>query len=87
LRDRILAPITGTGTPPTYLWQAIVAFLLFPLTGALALIFSFQVGRRDHMGDRIGAVRASRQARMWCLISLLVFTLWFIHYAATGNPS
>ncbi len=65
-----LAGSDRTG-PPTYLPQAIIVTLLFfwP-TGICAIYFSSQVTRRLAVGDTPGALRSSRLARMFCLLSV-----------------
>jgi Interferon-induced transmembrane protein len=73
LRDRMVRPGTRTG-PPTYLWQSVVCLLLFLPSAVVALMYSTQVTRLANTGDMTGAVRASRLARTWCIVTLAAFT-------------
>ena len=73
------------GHLPTYFWQSLLCFFLFLPTAVVALIYAFQVGRRVQMGDQAGAVRASRLARTWCLLSLAVFTVATVVWLTTGT--
>jgi hypothetical protein len=71
--------VAGAADPPTYLWQSVVCLVLFLPSALVALSYSTQVSRRLQLGDATGAVRASRLARTWCLVSLLLaFTLLFV---------
>ena len=69
------APVQGNMAPPiqTYLVPAILVtlFCFFP-TGIAAIVFATQVSSKRDAGDYIGAARASKQARMWTIISLAV---------------
>ena len=69
------APSRGAMAPPiqTYLVPAILVtlFCFFP-TGIAAIVFAAQVSSKRDAGDYIGAARASKQARMWTIISLAV---------------
>jgi hypothetical protein len=87
LRQRLAtvgAP-AASGAPPTYFWQSLLCFFLFLPTAVVALVFSFQVSRRVQTGDHAGAIRASRLARIWCFVSLVVFTVVNIILLATTN--
>ncbi|MBO0732021.1 MAG: CD225/dispanin family protein, partial [Acidimicrobiaceae bacterium] len=64
--------------PPTYYWQALACLLLFLPTAIVALVYSFQVTRLARVGDLRGAVRSSRLARTWCLLSVLGFVVVFV---------
>jgi hypothetical protein len=70
---------------PNYFWQSLVCFFLFLPAAVIALVYSFQVTRRTQAGDRTGAVRASRLARMWCLVALAVFTVAALYSVSTGT--
>lgn len=72
----------GTARPLTYYWQALVCIFLFPPTGLVATAYSLLVVRREGYGDRLGALRASRLARIWCVVSVVVFVLALIGYAS-----
>jgi hypothetical protein len=58
--------------------------LLFLPSAIVALAYSTQVSRRQQLGDTPGAVRASRLARIWCMVSLLAFTLLFVTLSSTN---
>ncbi|MDT3439690.1 CD225/dispanin family protein [Pseudofrankia sp. BMG5.37] len=70
------------GTPiPNYLWQSIlVTILCFWPTGIPAIVNASRVQSRQTVGDIQGALDASRKARTWCIVSLvvglLVLVLW-----------
>jgi hypothetical protein len=56
--------------------------------GVVAVIYSVLVNRRLANGDWAGASRASRLARMWCLISLVIFAvgILLVWSGAIRNP-
>lgn len=56
---RVLEPV------PDYLRRAIVATVLFPLAGLVAMYFSVRTNRAIAAGDYLGARRGSRLARAW----------------------
>jgi hypothetical protein len=62
------------GNPiPTYLWQSIVVTLLCCLpAGIVAIINATRVSSRQQLGDIQGALDASRRAKTWCIVSLVV---------------
>ncbi len=59
--------------PPTYLWQAIVVTVLccIPL-GIPAIIFSTKVKPAYQSGDYAAALDASKKAKTWCLVALIL---------------
>jgi hypothetical protein len=64
---------SGTGEPPTYLWQAIVVTVLCCIPfGIPAIVFSTKVKPAYLAGDYAGALEASKKAKMWCLVALIV---------------
>jgi hypothetical protein len=63
----------------------VACLLLFLPSAVVALAYSTQVTRRIQLGDTNGAVRASRLARTWCLVSLLAFTLLFVVLSSTNG--
>ncbi len=75
----------ATGTPSTYLWQSLVCLLLFLPSALVAVVYSTQVNRRVHLGDMTGAVRASRLARTWCLVTVVVFAALVLWTMARGT--
>jgi hypothetical protein len=52
-----------------------VCILLCWPAAVVALVYSTQVNRRVQLGDLTGAVRASRLARTWCGVSVVVFAV------------
>jgi len=87
------APLRGAMAPPiqTYLVPAILVtlFCFFP-TGIAAIVYATQVSSKRDTGDYIGAARASKQARMWTIVSLAVGVAVFaivVIAAAAGSGS
>ena len=57
----------------TYLVPAILVTLFcFLPTGIAAIVYATQVSSKRDAGDYIGAARASKQGRMWTIVSLAV---------------
>jgi hypothetical protein len=77
----------ATAEPPTYFWQALVCLFLFLPTGLAAVAYSLMVTKRQQAGDRMGSLRASQLARLWCLISVGVFAVAALVTAAAGLHS
>jgi Interferon-induced transmembrane protein len=75
----------STTTPSNYLWQSFACLFLFLPSAVIAVLYSAQVNRRVQVGDMTGAIRASRLARTWCLVTVGVFTLAVLWLAAGGN--
>jgi len=73
---------------PNYLWQSIVVTLCccLPL-GIVAIIFAAQVNDKLRSGDVAGAMAASKNAKMWCLIAFGLGLLVFIIYALVGGAA
>ncbi len=78
---------SGQSSPPTYLWQSIVCLILCCWPFAIpAIIFGTKVKSALEMGDREGALEASKKAKMWCIVSVIVgvivqaiaFALFFV---------
>jgi hypothetical protein len=55
-------------SPPSYWTMSLLSFPLAPLSGALAMYFSHEVGQLYQAGNLTGATRASKLARLWGLI-------------------
>lgn len=64
---------SGMTEPPTYLWQSIVVMLLccLPL-GIPALIFSTKVKPAFASGDYAAAMEASKKAKLFCILALVI---------------
>jgi len=43
-----------------------------PVAGVVAIVYGFKVNRKLTVGDWDGAARASRLARTWCWVSVVV---------------
>ncbi len=77
---------------PNYMVFAIlVTMFCFLPTGILAMVSSAQVNNKLAVGDVEGARRASKNAQMWCLISvgmglvmLVAFALFL--FGVAGSP-
>ena len=68
-------PWQGATAQPiqTYLVPAILVTLFcFLPTGIAAIVYATQVSSKRGAGDYIGAARASKQARMWTIVSVAV---------------
>lgn len=88
-------PAQGAFTPriPNYLWQAIVVTVLccWPF-GIPAIVYASKVDDLSARGDIPGAMAASRNARTWCWVAVLLWVvpavlalLWFLFiFAAVG---
>jgi hypothetical protein len=90
---------SGVAEPPTYLWQSIVVMLLccLPL-GIPALIFSTKVKPAFASGDYAAAMEASKKAKLFCILSLVIGLIVQVIYiginiavfmstaAQSGNP-
>ena len=77
----VVMPPPGT-TVPNYLVFAILAtvFCCLP-TGIAAIVYAAQVNGKLQVGDYAGAELASKNAKMWCLISLGVGLVVGVLYA------
>jgi hypothetical protein len=66
----------------SYLAHSILAtvFCCLPF-GIVGIVFAAQVGAKLAAGDYAGAVHASKQAKMWCLVAVGGFVLMLIGYA------
>ena len=84
-RRRLASAPTASGTPANYFWQSLVCLFLFLPSALVAVVYSTQVNRRVHVGDMTGAVRASRLARTWCLITVVVFGALVVWTMARGG--
>lgn len=77
-----IAPVGGPAIP-NYLVLAIVCTLCCCLpTGIVALIYSAQVNTKLALGDHTGAAASSRNALIWCCVSLGLGTVTGVGFAA-----
>jgi len=67
---------------PNYLWQSIVVTLCccLPL-GIVAIVFASQVNDKLRRGDIAGAMAASKNAKLFCLIALALGVVAMLVYA------
>ena len=79
---------------PDYLWRAIVATVLFPLVGLVAVYFSVRTNRALAAGDYFEARRSSRSTRAWAhavfwfgLVAILFFGTVQVLVAISDPPS
>ncbi len=84
-RRRFPGSPTRTGTPSNYLWQSLVCIFLFLPSALVAIAYSTQVNRRVHVGDMTGAIRASRLARAWCVVTVVVFAALLLWTMVRGS--
>jgi Interferon-induced transmembrane protein len=66
------------------MWQSLVCLLTLLPSALVAVVYSSQVNRRAQVGDMTGAVRASRLARAWCLVTVITFTVLILWLVAAG---
>jgi len=66
------AHASGVKEPSSYMFPSIlVTFCCCPPFGIVAILFSAGVYSKMSHGDLEGAKRSSRNAKLWCLISLI----------------
>lgn len=70
------------GAVPNHLWLAVVAAVLWPLFGIVALVYSARVNTKAAAGDYRGAEESSRMARVWARTTI-GFVLAFLLLAGT----
>lgn len=67
--------------PDTYLvWSVIITILFSMIPGIIAIIFSTKVSSKYYMGNIEGAKRCSRNAQIWCIVSIILGILWMTFY-------
>lgn len=83
------APISYGPQIPSYLWQSIVVTIIccWPF-GIPAIVYAAKVDGLQTRGDILGAMEASKNAKMWCMISAGVFlvfgVLWLLAVVGGG---
>ncbi len=80
-------PAYGTGMPSANWGWSIAGVLFFLFTGLVALYFSSQVKSMWTRGDVAGSTRASRNARTWGIVSIVVGVLVAIAVASQGGTT
>jgi hypothetical protein len=91
--DELRQPFrTGVIVPNHMLFAVLVTMFCFLPTGIAAIVSSARVNNKLAVGDIEGARRASKNAQMWCLISvgmglvmLVAFGLLFV-FGIAGTP-
>ena len=78
--------------PPTYLVGAILSTLFCCLpAGIVSIVYAAQVSSKWNAGDYYGAQDASKKARTWMIVSIVVAlvlsVLWVIAVASTGSST
>ena len=77
------APYADPGQVRNYLVPSILATLFCCLPGGIAaIVFSAQANSKLKVGDVAGAADASRKARLWLIVSVVVGLLGLALYAA-----
>lgn len=67
--------------PDTYLvWSVIITILCCFIPGVIAIVYSAQVSSRYYAGDIEGARRSSRNAQVWCIVSIIAGIVWATLY-------
>ncbi|HET8988685.1 MAG TPA: CD225/dispanin family protein [Humibacillus sp.] len=81
-RSASAPPVTQAIGPRPYLGLAIFAtFFGFPPLGILAIVISFSVARLHRAGRIVEAERASRRARNWAIVALVIRLIWTFIYS------
>ena len=75
---------------PNYLVFSILATIFFCLPfGIVSIIYAARVNTKREAGDLIGAMEASRFAKMWAWISvgagLIAMIIWAVRIASLGD--
>ena len=74
-----LPRIESAADIPTYLWPSLLAtFCCCPPFGIVATIYATKVGRKIAAGDRAGALDASKKARIWFWITIVIGVLGYL---------
>ena len=82
----------GTTPPPNYLIPAILATIFCCLPGGIvAIVFAAQVNGKWQAGDHAGAMNASKQAKLWTMISagvgVVVVIIYLIMMMVAGGAA
>lgn len=77
---------SAPATPPSS-WVVpafLVTLLCFPLTGVLGMYYAAQVRPRWDLGDFAGSVKAAKLARLWIVLTFVLFGVLLTLGIATG---
>lgn len=67
--------------PETYLvWSVVITILCCLIPGIIAIIYSASVSSKYYQGNIEGARRASRNAQIWCIVSIIAGIVWATLY-------
>lgn len=67
--------------PKTYLvWSVIITLVCCLIPGIVAIVYSASVSSKYYAGDVEGAKRASRNAQIWCIVSIVTGIVWATLY-------
>lgn len=71
----------GEPMPDTYLvWSVVITLLCCLIFGVIAIVYSASVSSKYYRGDIEGARRASRNAQIWCIVSIVAGIVWATLY-------
>lgn len=63
--------------PDNYLvWSVLLTIFCCLIPGIIAVVYSASVSSRYYAGDLEGAKRASRNAQIWCIVSVVAGVIW-----------
>lgn len=68
----------GAGVPNYLVFAILTTVLCCPATGIPAIIYAAKVNEKLQMGDIAGAQQASKNAKLWCLISVGIVVAGFL---------
>jgi hypothetical protein len=72
-------------SPPSYWALSIVAFFLSLLFGGIAMYFSYQVGQHYQAGDVESSRKASRTAKAWGIVGIVVGAIGYLAVLGSAN--
>jgi uncharacterized membrane protein len=75
------APVGGGAPPSNHLvWAILSAIFCCPALGIVSIVFAAQVNSKYQQGDYAGAASASKNARLWAIISATAWVVGIILY-------
>lgn len=78
--------VAARKVPASWLAPAIVSTICcFAPTGVVALYFAAQVNAFWNSGNQAAAVKASKRARTWLIVTILLWALAMVFLIATGR--